>query len=90
MTKDDLLKAIADKVKRPKEDVGLVLDGLRAAVTEALQRGEVVSLPDLVKLSPHVSAARVGRNPRTNLPLDIPAKKTVKAKVSGVLIKALT
>lgn len=89
MTKDELVTAIADKVKRPKADVGLVLDGLRAAVTEGLQRGDTVVLPDLVKLVPHTTSARTGHNPRTGVPLEIAAKATVKAKAVPSLIRQM-
>ena len=89
MTKDQLIAAIAAKTARPKVDVGLILDGLRAAVTEGLQRGETVTVAELVKLTPHEAPARTGRNPRTGLAVEIAAKKTAKAKPTGALVKAL-
>lgn len=89
MTKDDLIKAIAGKTKRPQAEIGLVLDGLRAAATEALQQGEAVTIPDLVKLTPKQRAARTGRNPRTAEPVNIPAKVVVTAKPVPALAKAV-
>lgn len=90
MTKDELLSAIAGKVMRPKAEVGLVLDGLRAAVTEAVRSGETVVVAELVKLAPHDAPARSGRNPKTGAQITIPARKTVKAKASAALVRALT
>lgn len=85
MTKDQLITAIAAKTARSKVEVGLVLDGLRASVVEAVQRGEDVTVPDLVKLTVQRREARIARNPATGASVDVPAKRVVKAKV----VKAL-
>lgn len=89
MTKDDLIKAIAAKTKRPQAEIGLVLDGLRAAVSEALQQGEAVTIPDLVKLTPKQRAARTARNPATGATVEVPAKAVVTTKPVAALAKAV-
>ena len=89
MTKDDLIKAIAEKTSRPKLEIGLVLDGLRSAAAEALQQGDAVTIPDMVKLAPKDRAARTGRNPATGAVVAIPAKTVVSAKVVPALAKVL-
>lgn len=89
MTKDQLIAAMAAKTAKPKVEIGLVLDALRAVVTEAVQRGEEVTVPDLVKLTVQDRPARVGRNPSTGATVDIPARKAVKAKPLASLNRAL-
>lgn len=90
MTKDQLIAAIAAKTARPKVDVGLILDGLRASVVDAVQRGEDVTVPDLVKLTVQRRDARIARNPATGASVDVPAKRVVKAKVVPALAKLVS
>lgn len=89
MNKTDLVNAIMDKMDANKADATRFLDAMVTVFTDALQRGDSVQLPGFGTLAPAERAARVGMNPRTKEPIDIPASKNVKFKVAAALKKAL-
>ena len=76
MTKTDLVEQVADVIGPgvSKRDCKLVVDGLLAAVTEALARGEGVELRGLGTLKIRHRKARRARNPRTGQPVEVPAR----------------
>lgn len=84
MTKQELINAINSKVTShydagvSKIVIEAVLASLANVVTEAVAKGEEVTLPGLGKLFVKVRAARKGRNPATGKELDIPAKNAPK------------
>tara|TARA_B110000483_G_scaffold142893_1_gene170741 strand:+ start:566 stop:811 length:246 start_codon:yes stop_codon:yes gene_type:complete len=65
------------------------LETLINGISETLKKGERINLKGLGSLTPYERTARVGRNPKTNQPLHIPAKKTIKFKASPQLINNL-
>ena len=48
------------------------------SITEALAKGERITLPGFGTFKVITTAARTGRNPQTGEPVDIPAKRKVK------------
>lgn len=89
MTKTDLIAKIAEDTGYAKADVEKTLDSLASvAAAELLGNGEV-PLTGLGKLKAKQSKARVGRNPKTGAPVNIPAKTTVKFSIGKGLKDAL-
>lgn len=60
-----------------------------AEVISSLQEGTAVELTGLATLSVEMTKARTGHNPKTREVIQIPAKKRVKASISGKLKKSL-
>lgn len=65
------------------------LDRLGVVIAAALREGETVILPGVGRISAAPRAARQGRNPRTGLPVEVPAKTVVKLRPAAALLEAL-
>lgn len=86
MNQSELIRAIADDSNMSGKTVENVLKSLANVTTEEMKvEGGEVSLPGIGKLKEHTTAERMGRNPKTGDPVEIPAKNTVKF----VLAKAM-
>ncbi len=85
MNKIELINAIAEKADCPKVQAKNVLDAFIASTTEALQKGDKVSLVGFGTFSVVKRAARKGRNPQTKKEMQIPAKNVVKFKAGSEL-----
>ena len=78
MNKTELIDAIASESKLTKVDSKKALDALIKATSEALGKGERVTLTGFGSFSVAERSARTGRNPQTGKEINIPAKKVVK------------
>jgi len=78
MNKAELVKRMAEIAEVPKATAEKLLDAFMKAVEEAVSKGERVVLVGFGSFQVVERAARNGRNPRTDEPLKIPAKKVVK------------
>lgn len=91
MTKSELIGKVAAKTGFTKKDTGLAVDALFEAVAEALAQGDKVSVVGFGVFTVRDRAGRTGRNPRTNKPMTIAARKvpvfkagkSLKEQVSG-------
>ncbi|RMD70029.1 MAG: HU family DNA-binding protein [Gammaproteobacteria bacterium] len=75
MNKSELIQAVADYADIPKTVAARAVDGMIHAITEALSKGEPVTLVGFGTFTVRERAARTGRNPRTGEKLTIPASK---------------
>ncbi len=78
MNKAELVAAVAQKAGISKAVAEKALKGVVDAISEALARGESVSLVGFGSFSVQQRAARKGRNPRTGARITIPARKVPK------------
>lgn len=85
MNKIELINAIAEKTDTSKVQAKSALEAFIAATTEALQKGDKVSLVGFGTFSVVKRAARKGRNPQTKKEMLIPAKNVVKFKAGADL-----
>jgi len=85
MNKGDLVTAMAQTAKISKTDAEKTLNGMIAAVTGALKKGDSVTLVGFGTFSTSKRAARQGMNPRTKKKMTIPAKKVAKFKAGKKL-----
>lgn len=88
MKKSEMIDAIVAKTGFTKKAVTETYAAILELVADETAKGEFV-LHGLGKFSVVQRKSRVGRNPHTNEPLKIPAKKTVKFKVSTLLVKSV-
>lgn len=63
-------------------EIEAVLDTTAQVVAKNLREGQTVEIRPFGKWIPHTRAARVGRNPQTKEPVQIPARKVVKFRLS--------
>jgi len=88
MTKSEVLGALAEKTGLTKKQVGEFLDHLAHLAYQEAPNGFV--LPGLGKLVLAERAARMGRNPKTGEPIQIPAKKSLKFRFAKEAKDAIT
>lgn len=89
MNKSELIAVVADKAQVTKEVAGKCLDGVIAAVSEALANGEEVALAGFGKFEVKERAERQGVNPATGEKIMIAASKAVSFKAGKSLKDAL-
>jgi DNA-binding protein HU-beta len=89
MNKSELIDAIADAADISKAAAGRALDGMTDAITDALKKGDTVSLVGFGTFSVRERAAREGRNPRTGETIKIKASKNPAFKAGKALKDAV-
>jgi DNA-binding protein HU-beta len=75
MTKAELISAIAAKGEYSKKDAEKALAAVTASITEALAKGEKISLVGFGTFEVGQRAAKTSINPRTKEKIKVPAKK---------------
>ena len=75
MNKAELIEAVAASGDLSKADATRAVEGVLSNITDALKRGEQVSLVGFGTFSVKHRDARQGRNPRTGETIQIPATK---------------
>jgi DNA-binding protein HU-beta len=89
MTKNKLIDQMALNAGISRQSANKALEALIEGITETLKKGERINLQGLGSWTAYQRAARVGRNPSTNEPLNIPAKNSLTIKASPQLISLL-
>lgn len=89
MNKSELIDAIATSADLPKAAAGRALDATIEAVTEALKKGDQVSLVGFGTFSVKHRAERTGRNPQTGAELTIAASNIPSFKAGKALKDAV-
>ncbi|HEY5717236.1 MAG TPA: HU family DNA-binding protein [Motiliproteus sp.] len=85
MQKSDLVAVIAEAASLSKREAQDALNALTDSVTDALARGETVSLVGFGSFTQRHRAARKGKNPQTGEAMDIPASNSVAFKPGKAL-----
>ena len=80
MNKTELIEALAGKSGLTKADAGRAVDGVMEIISEALAKGESVTLVGFGTFSVGERAARTGRDPRTKEAIKIKAARVPKFK----------
>lgn len=89
MNKSELVAAMAEKSSLSRKNCEAALDAIIAATGDALKNGDKVHLVGFGTFEVKKCAARIGRNPRTNKPVDIPASKRPVFKPGKALKKTV-
>ena len=74
MTKSDLIDAVAGASGLPQQVAGEVVGAVFAAMQAALVRGDRIEIRGFGSLKAKHYAAYTGRNPKTGVPIAVPAK----------------
>ena len=89
MNKTELINAIHAKSELSKKESEKALSAIICAITEALKKGEKVQLVGFGIFDVKDRAARIGRNPKTKEPINIPATRTPVFKAGKALKDAV-
>ena len=85
MNKTELIDAIANKGSISKVEAKKALEITIEAISEALAKGESITLIGFGTFKITELAGRTGRNPQTGKAMQIAAKKVVRFKPGSVL-----
>ncbi len=89
MNKPELIAAVSEKAGLSKKDTERAVNAVIDTITAALASGEKVQLSGFGIFEAKERQARVGRNPRTNAAIEIPATRTPAFKASKALKDAV-
>lgn len=89
MNKAELIDAMAAESGLTKADSKRALDAFINATSDALKKGDRISLIGFGSFSTSERAARTGRNPKTGKEIQIAAKNVVKFKAGSDLSEAV-
>ena len=85
MNKTELIAAVAEQAEMSKKDAEAAVPATIDVISEALRQGEKVQLVGFGSFEVKKRAARVGRNPKTKEPIEIPASTVPVFKAGKVL-----
>jgi len=88
MTKDDLIKAIADQTQLAKKEASQALKAILETIEQSLSQGEEISIVGFGSFKVVKREQRTGRNPRTGDSITIPATKVVRFSPGKALKEA--
>ena len=86
LKKVELINTIAEKGDMTKKDAEKALSAVLESIEEVLVAGEKIQLVGFGTFEVRERAARVGKNPRTNEEIEIPAAK-IPAFKAGKMLK---
>ena len=89
MTKTQIVKELAESVEISKKQAVCALESITTMAVREAKKGAGFTLPGLGKLVLVNRSARVGRNPKTGEPIQIPAKRVVKFRVAKAAKEAV-
>ncbi len=79
MNKKDIIKKVAENTGMTQKDVTAIVDTFVDAVIDSIKDGKV-SISGFGTFEVVERAARMGRNPKTGMEIEIPASKSPKFK----------
>ena len=86
MNKNELISEVAERSNLTKKDVETAISTMVEVISDALCDGDKVQLVGFGSFEVKKRNARVGRNPKTKEPIEIPATKVPVFK-AGKLLK---
>ncbi len=88
MNKTELVERVAESTGKTKKEASMIVDTVLQTISEALKKGEKVTLIGFGNFEVRERAARTGRNPQTGEEIQIEASK-VPAFKPGKQLKEL-
>lgn len=89
MNKSELVDAVAETADLSKADAGRAVDGFVSVISNALKKGDTVTLVGFGTFAVRERGARTGRNPRTGDEIKIAASKNPAFKAGKALKDAV-
>ena len=88
MNKTELTKAVSREVDLSLDKTSKTIDAVLKEITKALKKGDNVKFIGFGTFTVTKTAKRSGRNPRTGVPIQIPARKFARFR-PGKLLKRI-
>lgn len=85
MNKSELVAAVAARTDQTQADVDETIKALFEVVSEAIGKGDKVTIPGWISFEQTERSARTGRNPATGETIQIPASKAAKVSAGSKL-----
>jgi DNA-binding protein HU-beta len=85
MTKAEIIEKVAEEVKISKAAAGKAFETVIGSITQAIKKGDKVTLVGFGTFSVSSRKARKGRNPRTGQEIKIAAKKVPRFAAGAAL-----
>ncbi len=89
LNKSELIDAASDRVDLSKTDVSSALDAVLDSITDAVSRGDKVTLTGFGTFERRERSARTGRNPQTGEEMQISASKAPAFKAGKAFKEAV-
>lgn len=89
MNKSELIERVSEETGFTKKDSGRAVEAVINAITDALKKGEKVSLVGFGTFETRQRDARTGRNPQTGASIKIAARKVPVFKAGKPLKEAV-
>lgn len=89
MKKADLIDTVASKADITKKAAESAINAFMDGVTNALSKGDKVTLVGFGTFSVRKRASRKARNPRTGTPINVPSKKVPKFQPGAKMREAV-
>lgn len=89
MNKEDMVSVLAKKTGFIRRDAEMALDTVFQIISDSLVSGDKVQIAGFGTFEVKDRAPRVGRNPKANTPVMIPARKSPAFKPGKVLKEAV-
>ena len=89
MNRIELVGALARRTGMTKVDTEVVTDTLFQIITDAMATGDKVRIDNFGTFEVKNRAPRVGRNPRANVPVNIPARRAPSVSAHKTLREAV-
>lgn len=89
MTKQDIIDTLTNECGLHRSSAIRAVEGFINSISDALARGEAVTLRGFATIKPVSVAEKVGRNINANTPILIPAHRIVKLVASKELKEKL-
>jgi len=89
LTKSQIVSYFAKKLDFSKKAAGSIIDEISALAIAETKKAGSFTLPGIGKLVLVKRKARVGRNPATGEPINIPAKTVVKMRIAKACKEAI-
>jgi integration host factor subunit beta len=82
-----IYEAIAGAIDVSRRDAEAIMDAIFSGILDALNRGDKVELRGFGTFTSRKRGARVGRNPKTGVRVDVPPKRVPHFKPSKELLQ---
>ena len=89
MRKQDLVRTVAQEAKLTESQANTAVSAVFTTIQKALASGDEVTISGFGSFRVVERAAREGRNPQTNQPMQIPARKSPAVRPGTQLKRAV-
>ena len=89
LTREELIEALGRLVEIPRKEAHLIVETICGSIVRALRTGDKIELRGFGSFHTRQRRARIGRNPKTGVHVQVPAKRIPFFKPSKELTALL-